>query len=147
MRRILIEINSIKLIATLSDTKTAQIIYNALPFQGMVQRWGDQILFELPIILNKEINAKKNVEVGDIAYWTIGSSLCIFFGRTPFSTGNRPRAFSPVNVFGKIEGNLELLKSVQSQSKIQVKKLCQQKPNKSSKETKGRVISIWRDSA
>jgi hypothetical protein len=42
------------------------------------------------------------VDEGDLAYWPTMPAFCIFFGPTPVSTGNRPRAASPVNVFGKI---------------------------------------------
>ena len=123
MRRIVIVINEIELNATLLDTNTADAIYNAIPINGFAQKWGDEIYFEIPVKMEQEAEAKEEVEVGDLAFWPIGSAFCIFFGRTPVSTGNKPRAYSPVNVFGKIEGNLDVLKEVESQSMVQVKKL------------------------
>jgi hypothetical protein len=123
MRKILIVINGIELKATLFDTQTADAIYTAIPFKGYAQLWGDEIYFGIPIKMGQEAEAREEVEVGDLAFWPVGSAFCIFFGRTPVSINNKPRAYSPVNVFGKIEGNPEVLKQVNSQSLIQVKKL------------------------
>lgn len=123
MRRIQIKVNDIKLTATLLETPTADAIYNAIPTKGFSQIWGDEIYFEIPVTMEEEQEAKEEVEVGDLAFWPIGSAFCIFFGRTPVSTGNKPRAFSPVNVFGKIEGNPEVLKKVKPQSLVEITKL------------------------
>ena len=44
------------------------------------------------------------MEVGEVAYWPPGQALCIFFGPTPASVGDEPRAASPVNPLGSIDG-------------------------------------------
>lgn len=123
MRRILITAGEIEIEAALLDTLTADAIYNALPFEGYARLWGDEIYFEIPVKMNEEAGAREEVEVGDLAFWPIGPAFCIFFGRTPVSTGNKPRAYSPVNVFGKIEGSVDDFKKVDPNSFIQVKKL------------------------
>ena len=123
MRRILIAINEIELKATLLDTPTADAIYNALPFQGIAQKWGEEIYFEIPIKMKQEPEAREEVKVGDLAFWPVGSAFCIFFGRTPVSISNKPRAYSPVNVFGRIEGNPDALKEVRSQILVNIKKI------------------------
>jgi hypothetical protein len=43
--------------------------------------------------------------MGDLAYWPPGHAVCILWGPTPASTGQEPRAASPVNVFGHITEN------------------------------------------
>ena len=123
MRRILIAINEIELKATLLNTPTADAIYNALPFQGIAQKWGEEIYFEIPVKMKQEPDAIEEVKVGDLAFWPVGSAFCIFFGRTPVSIGNKPRAYSPVNVFGRIEGNPDALKEVRSQILVNIKKI------------------------
>ena len=123
MRRILIVINEIELKATLLNTPTADAIYNALPFQGIAQKWGEEIYFEIPVKMKQEPDAIEEVKVGDLAFWPVGSAFCIFFGRTPVSIGNKPRAYSPVNVFGRIEGNSDALKEVKMQILANVKKI------------------------
>ena len=123
MRRLSITINDIELKAILFDTPTAEAIYNVLPINGYAQKWGDEIYFSIPVKMDEEAYAREEVEVGDLAFWPVGSAFCIFFGKTPVSRDNKPRAYSPVNVFGKIEGNLDVLKNVNSQSLVQVEKL------------------------
>jgi len=60
------------------------------------------------------------VAVGDLGYWPTGSAFCIFFGPTPVSQDDEPRAYSPVNVFGKILGNAQVFRQVGSGSSIRV---------------------------
>ncbi len=43
-------------------------------------------------------DGREVVEMGDVAYWPDGPSLCLFFGRTPASRGYEIRAASPVTV-------------------------------------------------
>ncbi|MDB4584500.1 cyclophilin-like fold protein [Draconibacterium sp.] len=123
MKQISITINEIVLKATLLDTPTADAIYNALPIDGQAQIWGDEIYFGIPVSMKEEAEAREEVEVGDLAFWPIGSAFCIFYGRTPVSNSEKPRAYSPVNVFGKIEGSVEVLKKVAPQSLVQVRKI------------------------
>jgi hypothetical protein len=35
----------------------------------------------------------------------VGHAFCIFWGPTPASQGDEIRAYSPVNVFGRLEGD------------------------------------------
>jgi len=124
MHRIsIIIINETELQATFFDTPTAKAIYNSLPFDGQAQIWGDEIYFSIPVNVRQETDAREEVEIGDLAFWPVGSAFCIFFGRTPVSVNDKPRAYSPVNVFGKIEGSVEGLKAVQQNSRVQVRKL------------------------
>jgi hypothetical protein len=105
------------------NPKTARAIIQALPIESEASRWGEEIYFEIPVSLGEE-NPQKEVEVGDLAYWVEGSSFCIFFGRTPASTGLKPKAYSPVNVFGKItdKSSIEILKKIKNGEKIRIEK-------------------------
>lgn len=107
-----------------SDEKnpdTARAILNALPIESTANRWGEEVYFSTNISLGEE-KAKQVVNVGDIAYWPPGNAICLFFGPTPVSKGNEPRAYSPVNVFGKVIEGLELLRKVKSGTKVKVTK-------------------------
>ena len=64
--------------------------------------------------------AKKTVELGDIAFWPPGKALCLFFGPTPISGTGEIRPASSTNIMGKLLGDLEILKSVNSGSLIKV---------------------------
>ncbi len=112
MRQLKIIIDNLELPAELLETPTAAKIWEALPFNGEANVWGEEIYFEVPVYAEQEPDACESVEVGDLAYWPVGAAFCIFFGPTPVSKGKKPRAYSPVNVFGSIKGDLAALKTI-----------------------------------
>ena len=99
------------------NPKTADTIWAALPIKGAANRWGDEIYFSIPVSL-KEENARAEVEVGSVAYWPPGKALCVFFGPTPVSKHREPRAYSPVNVFAKIDGDPTAFKKVRDGDQV-----------------------------
>ena len=117
---ITIRAESITVEAELNDSETASKIIEILPIEGTANVWGDEIYFDIPLNLDLESDARAEVEVGDLAYWPTGSAFCIFFGPTPVSTDEKPRAYSPVNVFGKVIGDALQFKSVPNGAKITV---------------------------
>lgn len=118
---ITIEAGDISLTAELNDSDTAGRIWDALPFEGRANVWGDEIYFEIPLELALASDARAEVEIGELAYWPTGSAFCIFFGPTPVSTGDQPRAYSPVNVFGRVQGDATLLRGAQNGATVRVK--------------------------
>jgi hypothetical protein len=120
MVKIMIEVDNFSMEAELLDTPTARQIGQALPLEGSVNVWGDEIYFDISLTIDQEPGASQNVEVGDLGYWPAGPAFCIFFGPTPLSTGDLPRAYSPVNVFGRVLGNPQLFKSVSSGATIKI---------------------------
>jgi uncharacterized protein len=108
--------------AELNDSNTAQKIWAALPIEGSVNRWGDEIYFSIPVKLEQESQARADVEVGELGYWAPGSAFCIFFGATPASSGSKPRAASPVNVFGNVKGDATLFKKIKDGASIKISK-------------------------
>ena len=97
-----IQVADIVLTATLEDNDTARAIIAVLPVEGRANVWGEEIYFEIPVQVAQADDAVEEVEVGTLAFWPPGNALCIFFGPTPVSTSNKPRAYSPVNIFGLI---------------------------------------------
>jgi len=63
-------------------------------------------------------DAKELVSLGDIGYWPPGKAMCLFFGKTPISRGDEIRPASPVNIIGKVEGDLKLLRKVKDGEEI-----------------------------
>jgi hypothetical protein len=120
VKTITISIQGITLKAGLADTPTAQAIWQVLPVEGVANRWGDEIYFEIPVVVSQEPEARADVEVGELGYWPVGNAFCIFFGPTPASSDQRPRAASPVNVFGRVFGYAKKLKSVKDGATIRV---------------------------
>lgn len=120
MNTITITGENISLTAELFDTPTARKILEILPFEGAATRWGGEIYFSIPVALNTESDAREEVEIGELGYWPVGKVFCIFFGPTPVSTDSRPRAYSPVNIFGRILGDPAPLRSVPSGTLLRV---------------------------
>jgi hypothetical protein len=122
MAKIMISAGNVSLLAETLDTPTAKKVLEALPFENSANVWGDEIYFDIPLSLEQEPDARSDVEVGDLAYWPAGPAFCIFFGPTPVSTDHRPRAYSPVNVFGKVLGDPKQFKSVSNGALVRVKR-------------------------
>lgn len=110
-REVRITIGDLEAVAELNDTKTADVLWAALPIRARASTWGDEIYFGIPVNAVEE-NAKDVVEMGDVGYWPPGHAFCIFFGPTPASTGSEIRPASPVNVIGKIKGDARIFKTV-----------------------------------
>ncbi len=109
--RIQIATTEITMIATLSENETAQTIYDALPIEGVVNRWGEEIYFSIPVEIPEASDARQEMAVGELGYWPPGTAFCIFFGPTPASHDQTPRAASNVNPFGMIHGDATLFSS------------------------------------
>lgn len=103
--------------ATLNDTKTARMVYDALPISSRANLWGDEIYFDVNLQAEEE-NSQLTVAAGDIALWLEGPALCIFLGKTPISRGNEIRPASAVNVIGKIKDISTLFRKLKGGEKI-----------------------------
>jgi hypothetical protein len=104
MRRIRISSEDVVQTATLNDTATARLVWEALPFDVTASRWGDELYFTIPIEACAE-REQATVSVGDLAYWEPGNAFCLFWGPTPTSYGEEIRPANPVTVFGKLDGD------------------------------------------
>ena len=120
MENIRISVEDISITAELLDTPTAQKIIQSLPLEASVNTWGDEIYVDVPPNLELEPGARADVEVGELGYWPSGPAFCIFFGPTPMSTGEKPRAASEVNIFGRVIGDSTILKSVRRGATISI---------------------------
>ena len=122
MSQILIRFSSTCLQATLNESKTAQAIRQGLPTTAHVHRWGDEIYFPVDVTPTPDPNAREVLEIGELAYWPPGHMFCIFFGPTPASHENEPRAASPVHVIGRILDDPESLQPIQDGEEVKLEK-------------------------
>jgi hypothetical protein len=90
------------------NPKTCQAIWESLPFNIKLSRWGEELYGDCPVSIPEE-NSQKECDVGDVGYWISGQGFCIFWGPTPASSGDKPVAASPVNIFAKIEGDAKAI--------------------------------------
>jgi len=94
--------------------RTVEAILRNLPLEGRAALWKEEIYFEIPVKMGGE-KVKPTVERGAIAYWPMGSALCIFYGES--------QPYSPVSILGRVTKNLELFVEVKSGTKIRVEKI------------------------
>jgi uncharacterized protein len=118
--KVTITAGKVRLPATLNDTPSAKAVAKALPIEARALRWGEEIYFEIPVELEESGDARAEMQVGELAYWAPGSAFCIFFGPTPVSEGPAPRAASPVNPLGSVEGDATTFKVVRSGEKVRI---------------------------
>jgi hypothetical protein len=94
--------------------RTIDMIVRKLPVEGRAALWKEEVYFETPIKMGEE-KAKPTVELGTIAFWPMGSAICVFYGAS--------QPYSPVNILGNVTKNLDLFKQVKSGTKIRVELL------------------------
>ena len=122
MRTIRISAGAVRQDATLNDTRTAGLIWDALPFEVAGNRWGDEIYFAIPVRAGTE-RGQEVVAAGDLGYWEPGSALCIFWGPTPASRGDEIRPYSPVTVFGRVIGDPAAFDAFSSGTTVRVERV------------------------
>lgn len=118
--RIVISAGNVSLEAELNESPTAVKVWEALPIDARANIWGDEIYFEIPVVAEQELDARADVAIGDLGYWPLGSAFCIFFGPTPASRGPEPRAYSPVNILGRVLGDATRFRGVRAGTSVRL---------------------------
>ena len=110
-----IRVGEVKVEGALEDADAAQALVGALPLRARFWVWGDVFHFDVPIEHEPQRKGSVDVAVGDFGYWPEGRALCIFFGPTPMSGGERPVAPVPVNVIGSVAGSEALRRAKEAE--------------------------------
>lgn len=83
--------------------RTVKEFLDCLPLTVGINKWGDELYTdETPVKVGEE-NARSLVDLMDVAYWSQGKAICLFFGPTPIGKKGEIKPYSPVNVIGKIK--------------------------------------------
>ncbi len=120
--RVRITIGDIELEGELFDTPTARKVYRSLPLESEVNRWGDEVYFYVPVEAELEEDAREEQEVGNICFWCAGRAIAIFFGPTPVSISGEPRAVEPVNLIGRVTGDVSVLRKAKDGDRVRVER-------------------------
>ncbi|MEO0124062.1 MAG: cyclophilin-like fold protein [candidate division WOR-3 bacterium] len=123
MKQIIIEsesIGKIRVEITEENPKTAEKFLKILPIEAKANLWGEEIYFKIPIDKIEPENPRQVVKEGEIAIWIEEPSLCIFFGKTPVSNDKEIRAYSDVNVIGRVKGDCKVFREVKNGDEIKV---------------------------
>ena len=119
-KKIRILVHDLNVEAELNESKTAQLIWEALPIEAKANLWGEEIYFGIPVKAGSETGAREVVSSGELGYWPPGHAFCIFFGPTPASRGDEIRAASAVNIIGKVLGDPKVFLKVKDGAKIKL---------------------------
>ena len=118
--RILVDGQELTATWTGANPTTRAAIADALPLEGAAARWGDELYFRTDVDVPAE-DAQAEVPVGAVAYWPQGNAVCLFWGPTPASRGDEPRAASPVNVVAEID-DVGPLSSVEGGATVRIER-------------------------
>jgi hypothetical protein len=121
LKKIVIKIGETVLEAELNDSRTASLIWDALPIEANGQTWGEEIYFRVPVDADLEA-PKAVVDIGDLGYWPTGHAFCIFYGRTPASGENDIVPASPVDVIGRVTSDVTVLKGTTGPGAVTIEK-------------------------
>ena len=74
----------------------------------------------MPVSCELENDSANEVNLGEIAFWTVGKAIAIGLG--PISIGDEIRLADKCNIFGDTDYNLKKLKDVKSGEMVLIKK-------------------------
>jgi hypothetical protein len=94
--------------------KTADAILRRMPIEGRIARWKEEVYFESGITMGLE-KPKSKIDTGTVAFWPMGSAVCIFYGQT--------QPYSPVNIIGIVKNGLEIFEDATAGGKIRLEKV------------------------
>jgi uncharacterized protein len=115
--------NSLVIRCKSRNTKTANKIIKMLPIKSSINTWGDEIYFEIKkSSIELEKDSKDVFNLGEIAFWTQGSSVAIGFGPTPASKGSEIRLVTKCNTWADAidKNDLIKLKTLRDGEKIEI---------------------------
>jgi len=93
--------------------KTTDVLLRRMPIEGRIARWKEEVYFETDITIGPE-KPKSSVETGTIAFWPMGSAVCIFYGQT--------QPYSPVNIIGTVRSGIEIFRDVAAGTRIRLER-------------------------
>ncbi len=110
--------------ARLKDTPTAAAIFEAIPFEGVTEKWQNEIYFSVPVQAELEDDARSVLKPGELGFWPEGRTLCIFFGATGDTENDETRNnASAVNVFASLVGDWDIMRDIPEGADIRIEKI------------------------
>jgi hypothetical protein len=93
--------------------KTTDALLRRMPIEGRIARWKEEVYFETDIAMGLE-KPRSKVETGTIAFWPMGSAVCVFYGQT--------QPYSPVNVIGIVKNGIDIFRDAAAGTRIRLEK-------------------------
>ena len=121
-KRCKIIIKNMEILVELYPSKTAQKIWDNLPITSNCKTWGNEVYFHIPFDSKIEIDAKSEINLGEIVFWPEGKAIAIGFGKTPLSTANEIRLAADCNIWGFTNFDLKKLVAVDDGDLVRVER-------------------------
>ena len=120
---VILETEGLSLKAELNNSSCAGALDGKLPITIRLSRCGDEYYGDCGLNVEAEDTSREILEIGEMALWPPGNALCLFFGPTPASTDERPRAASPVAPIGRILDDPSPLKGLGGSIELTLRKV------------------------
>ena len=117
-----ITIKDIEIIVELLDTNTSKKIWDELPCQSTLKKWGKEIYFDIDVNASLEKNSKNIITSGEIVFWPAGRCIAIGYGQTPLSINNEIRLADYCNVWGLSDSDLNNLDHLNDDDEVFITK-------------------------
>ncbi len=96
-KRAVLSMGSLRAVIGLSEDKAPQTctrIWRSLPLQGPLSHAkfaGEEVVFMIPLVMEAEY-LKSTIEPGDVLYYPVQQTICLFYGEAiePFGQGPFP---------------------------------------------------------
>jgi hypothetical protein len=110
---VILKLEGVELSGELFDTPAGQALAERLPMETSLSRWGEEYYGDVGSPLgNPPGETQEVMDIGDLAYWPPGNAFCLFFGPTPASRGDEPRAASDVHHIGTVSGDFDKIRAL-----------------------------------
>ncbi len=118
LMRVVIPQRQLSWLIELNETKTATMVYEALPKESSVEVWGEEIYFPIGVPKGEGDTTHEFVAPGDVGYWEPEQCVCLFFGPTPESPPGTIKPDDPVVIIGRIISPFESFRDVKDGDKV-----------------------------
>jgi len=119
------------LLVQLNNTRTARALYslasrqlNDEPIIESGKLYGKELYFLIPLRAWRRFvpdwQRRREVRLGDVAYWSRGGYLCFFFGQTPNTPSTQILPVAPVVVVGRIMEGMDTFRHFTEFSLVRV---------------------------
>jgi hypothetical protein len=102
----------------LLETRTADLVWRALPLFSIAETWGESIHFETRLRTGRERGAHLNVRPGDVCFWSEDERVVLAWGPTPISRPDEIRLMRPCNIWAETVGDPAVLSGVTPGEKV-----------------------------
>lgn len=119
-----IDLDGVALTGVLAESPAAAALAARLPLKLSLSRWGDEYYGGIGAPLEGlSGEQREEMAVGELAYWPPGNAFCVFFGPTPVSQGDEPRAAGPVYPLGRVDGDWAAVAALGSTVRVRIEKV------------------------